>query len=96
MRKLFALVAALALCFTVVGCGKDACEEAADKILDCWNSMDCSSLGAQAAMCESLKQAAKSGGSTDSGGSCDGQAKAAAEQINACTLDPQQMCTCKQ
>ena len=74
-------------------CGDNECEEAADKLAGCMASVDCSTQ-AQPANCETAKQMASL--AADVSGSCEGQAKEAAQQILDCELDPALMCNCKQ
>lgn len=90
MRKLLALISALALSFTAVGCGSNACEDAVDKVVACVNGLDC----AGEAMCETMKQQLKAAADAYGGQDCTGQAETWANQVNSCTLD-KQTCDCQ-
>jgi hypothetical protein len=94
MRKnVFLLMLGMAATGLLGACGDNECEEAADKLAACMASVDCSQQ-AQPANCETAKQMAAM--AADVSGSCEGEAKQAAQQILDCELDPALMCNCKQ
>ena len=100
MSKMLLALAALVLVFAASTCGgKNACEEAADKIVSCWSSADCTKLGMIAkAACEAYKKGTTGTGTTTGEASCEGAVQTTAEKINNCSaLDPEKLCAdCKQ
>jgi hypothetical protein len=87
MRK-FGFSFLLAISLSVVGCGESPCQQAFDKIKDCFASVDCTKYpAAQQPVCNAEKTAFTQASSPSD---CNNP-----NAILDCTLDPQKLCGCK-
>ena len=97
MKKIVALLGALALCVVAAGCGGgNACVDTCEKVKSCLQNVSCDGLDALAkTMCEASKATYQNMDCGKLGDACEGQAKEAADALNKCDFDSK-TCTCKQ